>query len=111
MPTKLKTSEGKGEGKELSLELMLAQALEQFNGGNLPEAVTAFEALEEEAGRQEAIRVGRTAQGYLKAIRSRLDSQEARTPQVVELAVQIELNRALCPNRCPAGRARSPARH
>jgi len=93
MPTKLKTSEGKGEGKELSLEPMLAQALEQFNGGNLLEAAAAFESLQEEAGRQEAFRLGRTAQGYLKAVRSRLDSQSASTPQLAELAVQIELNR------------------
>ncbi|BDU72886.1 TPR end-of-group domain-containing protein [Mesoterricola silvestris] len=93
MSTKPKTSESQAPAKDASLEMMLAEALKQFNAGALKEAAAAFGALQEEAAKREDLRVGRTALGYVKAIQSRLENQEAVLPQTAELSVQVELNR------------------
>jgi len=92
MATKPKTSESNAPVKDASLEVMFSKALEQFNAGKLKEASAAFEALQEEAVKREEIRLGRTAQGYLKAIQTRLESLVAEAPQAPEMSVQVELN-------------------
>ncbi|NTV75397.1 MAG: hypothetical protein HGA66_14475, partial [Holophaga sp.] len=73
--------------------MLLAKALEQFNAGALKEASAAFGTLLEEAIKREELRLGRTAQGYLKAIQARLENLDASLPQTAELTVQVELNR------------------
>ena len=92
MPTKQNTSEGPAPVKDSRLETMLTRALEQFHAGSLKEAAAAFEALEGEAVKAEAIRLARTAQGYVKAIQARLAAGEAPAPQAEDLTAQIELN-------------------
>jgi predicted Zn-dependent protease len=92
MATKPKTTESQAPVKAAPLETMLAKALDQFNAGKLKEAQAAFEALLEETAKTEEYRLGRTVQGYLKAIQARLESQGASTPQAAELTVQVELN-------------------
>ncbi len=93
MATKPKTSESQAPLKDASLDGLLAKALEQFNAGALKEASAAFGTLMEEALKREELRLSRTAQGYLKAIQSRLENLDASLPQTAELAVQVELNR------------------
>jgi len=92
MATKPKTSESAAPAKDASLGAMLAKALEQFNAGSLKEALAAFETLQEEAVKHEDFRLGRTAQGYLAGIRTRLESQVAQAPLTPELSVQVALN-------------------
>ena len=72
---------------------MFVKALEQFNGGQLKEAAAAFAALQAEAGKLEDIRLGRSAQSYLKAIQTRLDQQASPAAQAPELSAQLALNR------------------
>lgn len=93
MATKPKTSESQAPVKDASLDAMLAQALEQLNTGKLKEAAAAFGVLLDEALKLEDLRLGRTAQGYLKAIQSRLENLEADLPQTAELSAQVALNR------------------
>ncbi|WP_306600782.1 hypothetical protein [Geothrix sp. 21YS21S-2] len=93
MATKPKTSESQAPVKDASLDVLLAKALEQFNAGSLKEASAAFGTLLEEAIKREELRLGRTAQGYLKAIQARLENLDASLPQTAELSVQVELNR------------------
>jgi predicted Zn-dependent protease len=77
---------------DASLESMLSQALEQFTAGKLKEAAEAFKNLQEEAAKREDFRLGRTAQGYLKAVQSRLEDQGVQAVQAPELLAQLQLN-------------------
>jgi len=92
MATKPKSSENP-PAQVAPLEKMLAQALELFSTGKLKEAAAAFETLLEQSAKTEEFRLGRTAQGYLKAISTRLEALEVNAPQVAELTAQFELNR------------------
>ena len=92
MATKPNTSESPLPVKDAKLEVMLSQGLEQLNGGKLKEAEAAFAALEEEAIKRDEIRLGHIAQGYLKAVRTRLANLDTLAPQSAELLVQVELN-------------------
>jgi len=92
MATKPKTSESTAPVKDAPLDAMLAKALEQFNAGKLKEAAATFETLQEEALKAEDFRLGRTAQGYLKGIRTRLENLETQAIPAAELSVQVELN-------------------
>jgi outer membrane protein assembly factor BamD (BamD/ComL family) len=92
MATKPKSSESQSPVQDAKLEVMLSKGLEHFNGGKLKEAEAAFAALEEEAIKRDELRIGRAAQGYLKAVRTRLANLETVAPQAAELLVQVELN-------------------
>ena len=93
MATKPKTTESTASAQGAGLDTMFVKALEQFNGGQLKEAAAAFAALQAEAGKLEDIRLGRSAQSYLKAIQTRLDLQESPAAEAPELAAQLALNR------------------
>lgn len=93
MATKPKTTESQAPAKDASLEAMFAKALGQFNEGKLKEALASFEALKEESVRRDEFHMGRAIEGYLRAIRARVEAQEAGAAPSVELAVQLKLNR------------------
>jgi len=91
MATKPKSTES-APVQETALDALLAQGLEQFNAGKLKEAAASFESLEAESLKGEAFRHSRTAQGYLKAIRTRLEQQGVAAPQTAEFLTQFDLN-------------------
>ena len=94
MATKPKTTETSAPVKDQTLEARFSQALDAYNAGSLQEAQAAFTAVMEEAGRAEAYRLGHSAQAYLKAIQTRLETLQGPLSPSQELSATVELNEA-----------------
>ena len=92
MATKPKTTENTAHAPEASLDAMFSKALQLFTDSKLEEAKAAFEAVQDEAIKQERLNMGRSAKAYLAGIRGRLEDRNAAAPEAAELAAQVRLN-------------------
>lgn len=92
MSTKPKTTESQAQTRDAALEATFNKALGLFQEGKLTESLALFDGLHEEANEQQNYRLGRSVEGYQKAIQARIEAQEAGTVPSVELAVQLKLN-------------------
>jgi tetratricopeptide (TPR) repeat protein len=92
MATKTKTSETQAAAPDQSLESVLQEGLEHFNGGRLAQAAQAFETVRTGAASRDLLNMSHAARGYLRAVQERIKDQTEPIPDSLELSAQLHLN-------------------